>query len=198
MDSDMMQKKDAEPRRIHIDIRDATEKDLKGIVVLWEMLVEQHRTYSDHFAIARGGRRKWARYLRQKFTERSTKLIVAEEEGELVGFMMCLLSPQESIFAEKATGVVSDAFVRKDRRKKGVMKEMLRVALRWFDKNKMKSVEVSVAAANLEARAAWGQLGFKPFLVRKRLQLDKFHAQLLLNGTAPKKAVRKKKSSGKL
>ena len=193
----MMQKKDAISRRIRIEIRDATEEDLKGIVELWEMLVEQHRTYSDHFAIARDGRRKWARYLRQKFTERSTKLIVAEEKGELVGFMMCLLSPQESIFAEKATGVVSDAFVRKDRRKKGVMKEMLRVALRWFHKNKMKSVEVSIAAANLEARAAWGQLGFKPFLVRKRLQMDKSHARLLLSDKPPKKAVRKKKSSGK-
>jgi RimJ/RimL family protein N-acetyltransferase len=112
-----------------------------------------------------------------------------------VGFMMCLLSPQEPIFAEKATGVVSDAFVRKDRRKKGVMKEMLRVALRWFDKNKMKSVEVSVASANLEARAAWGQLGFKPFLVRKRLQLDKHHAQLLLNSKAPRKIVRRKKTA---
>jgi len=193
----MMQKKDAISRRIRIEIRDATEEDLKGIVELWEMLVEQHRTYSDHFAIARDGRRKWARYLRQKFTERSTKLIVAEEKGELVGFMMCLLSPQESIFAEKATGVVSDAFVRKDRRKKGVMKEMLRVALRWFDKNKMKSAEVSVAAANLEARAAWGQLGFKPFLVRKRLQMDKSHARLLLNDKPPKKVVRKKKAAGK-
>ncbi len=193
----MMQKKDAISRRIRIEIRDATEEDLKGIVELWEMLVEQHRTYSDHFAIARDGRRKWARYLRQKFTERSTKLIVAEEKGELAGFMMCLLSPQESIFAEKATGVVSDAFVRKDRRKKGVMKEMLRVALRWFDKNKMKSVQVSVAAANLEARAAWGQLGFKPFLVRKRLQMDKSHARLLLNDKPPKKVVRKKKAAGK-
>jgi len=193
----MMQKKDAISRRIRIEIRDATEEDLEGIVELWEMLVEQHRTYSDHFAIARDGRRKWARYLRQKFTERSTKLIVAEEKGELVGFMMCLLSPQESIFAEKATGVVSDAFVRKERRKKGVMKEMLRMALRWFDKNKMKSVQVSVAAANLEARAAWGQLGFKPFLVRKRLQMDKSHARLLLSDKPPKKVVRKKKSSGK-
>ncbi len=190
-----MPKKDAKSRRIKIEIRDATEKDLKGIVALWELLVEQHRTYSDHFALARDGRRKWARYLRQKFTEPSTKLIVAEEKGELVGFMMCLLSPQDSIFVEKATGVVSDAFVRKDRRKKGVMKEMQRVAMRWFDKNKMKSVEVSVAAANLEARAAWGQLGFKPFLVRKRLQMDKSHAQLLLNDKAPKKVVRKKKKS---
>jgi len=193
----MQTKKDDKPRRIQIKIRDATEKDLKGIVELWEMLVEQHRTYSDHFTIARDGRRKWAHYLRQKFTEPSTKLIVAEGEEELVGFMMCLLSPQESIFAEKATGVVSDAFVRKDRRKKGVMKEMLRVALRWFDKNKMKSVEVSVAAANLEARAAWGQLGFKPFLVRKRFQLDKSHARFLLNGKAPNKVVRKKKAARK-
>jgi hypothetical protein len=67
------------------------------------------------------------------------------------------------------------------------------VALRWFSKNKLKTVEVSVAAANLEGRTAWAQLGFKPFVVRKRLDLDKSHAQKLMNGKGVKKVMRKKK-----
>ncbi|HIH01612.1 TPA: GNAT family N-acetyltransferase [Thermoplasmata archaeon] len=97
------------------------------------------------------------------------------------------------MFAEKAIGLISDAYVRKEWRKKGVTKEMLRVALRWFSKNKLKTIEISVAAANLEGRAAWAQLGFKPFVVRKRLELDKSHAQRLMNGTGSKKVVRRKK-----
>jgi L-amino acid N-acyltransferase YncA len=183
----------AQSRRIQIKIRDATEKDLRGVVKLWEMLVEHHRSHSDNFRLARDGKRKWEKYLRERFEEISTKLIVAEEEGELVGFMLCLMQPQEPVFAEKAIGLISDAYVRREWRKKGVTKEMLRVALRWFSKNKLKTVEVSVAAANLEGRTAWAQLGFKPFVVRKRLDLDKSHAQKLMNGKGVKKVMRKKK-----
>ena len=179
-----------ESKGIHIEARDATEDDLEDVVDLWEMLVEHHRTYSDYYTLARDGRKKWKGYLLEKFAEPSTKLIVAEEDGMLIGFMLCLLTPQEPVFAEKAVGIIADAFVMKDRRKRGVMKEMLRIALRWFDKNKIKSVELSIAAANLEGRAAWGQLGFKPFIVRKRLKIDKYHAQKLIR--EPPKGVRKK------
>ena len=183
-------------RRIQIKIRDADEDDLKGVVKLWEMLGEHHRSHSEHFRLARDGRRKWERYLRERFDEMSTKLIVAEEDGELVGFMLCLMQPQEPVFAEKAIGLISDAYVKKDWRKKGVTREMLRVALRWFHKNKLKTVEISVAAANLEGRTAWAQLGFKPFVVRKRMDMDKSHAQRLMNGDGSKKVVRRKKGDG--
>jgi L-amino acid N-acyltransferase YncA len=190
-------KKTARTRRVRIKIREATEDDLDDIVDLWELLVEHHRAYSEHFKLARDGRRKWSAYLEEKFSEKSTKLIVAEEEGELVGFMLCLISPGRPVFSEKAVGIISDAYVVKRRRRKGVMKEMLVVALRWFHKNKMKAAEVNVSAANLEARNAWGQLGFKPLMVRKRLLLDDFPAKAMIEGkskNSKKRVTRKKKS----
>jgi GNAT superfamily N-acetyltransferase len=192
----MQAKGGRDSRRVQIRIREADADDLDGVDELWRMLIEHHRQYSDHFTLARGGRKKWEKYLREKFDEISTKLVVADEDGELVGFMLCLISPQEPVFAEKNIGLISDAFVRKEWRNKGVTKEMLRVALRWFRKNKLKTVEVSVAAANLEGRAAWGQLGFKPFIVRKRMDLEKPQAQMLMNGKTAKKVVRKKKGDG--
>ena len=173
------------------------EDDLDEVVDLWEELVEHHRNYSDHFEISRDGRRIWEAYLRERFSEPSTKLIVAEEDGGLAGFMLCLLDPSKPIFKERTVGIVSDAYVVKNRRKKGVMKEMLVVALRWFDKNKVQTAEVSVLPANLEARTAWAQLGFKPFMIRKRIDLGGQTARVLIDGAAKSKAkrvVRKEKA----
>ncbi len=185
-------------RHVRIEIREATEGDLDDVVDLWQLLVEHHRAYSEHFKLARDGRRKWSAYLKEKYSEKSTKLIVADEDGELVGFMLCLLSPGRPIFSEKAVGVISDAYVVKHRRMKGVMKEMLTVGLKWFHKNKIKAVEVSVFAANLEARGAWAQLGFKPIMVRKRLMMDEHPAKTMIDGKKkekknPKKRVARKK-----
>jgi len=181
-------------RRVRIEIRDAKEEDLEAVVELWDLLVDHHSNMSAYFAPARDSRAKWSKYLEKKFSEKSTRLIVAEEGSEIVGFMLCLLTPNKPIFKDKSIGVISDVYVSEDRRNRGVTKEMLRVALRWFKKNKMRSVELSVAAANVEARSAWGQLGFKPYLIQKRIDLDKFQAKkLMAEETKPsrKKIVKK-------
>ena len=189
---------EGDSRRVQIKIREATADDLDGVASLWKMLLELHRQYSDHFTMKRDARKRWRKYLEEKFDEISTKLIVAEENDELVGFMLCLISPQEPVYADRNVGLISDVYVRREWRNRGVTKEMLRVALKWYRKNRLRTVELSVAASNLEGRAAWGQLGFKPFIVRKRLDMEKPQAQILINGRTPKKVVRKrKKGDGK-
>ncbi len=157
---------------IRIDIRDATVDDLGSVVNLWGMLARHHEDISNDFTLAWNGKRKWARYLEDKFQEISTKLIVAEEDGKVVGFMLCLLSPNTPVFKERKIGVISDVFVLEERRRKGVAKKMLDVAIKWFKKNKVRSVRLGVANDNLEARAAWRQVGFVPYMIYKRLDLD--------------------------
>ncbi len=142
------------------------------MVRLWEMLARHHEEVSDQFRLAWDSRRNWEKYLRKKFSEVSTKLVVAEEDGKVVGFMLCLLSPNAPIFKERKIGVISDVFVLEERRRKGVASKMLDVAIRWFRKNKVRSVQLGVAHQNMEARAVWRNLGFEPYMIYKRLDLD--------------------------
>jgi len=158
---------------VRIRIRDARKEELGAVVDLWEKLATQHGRMSSELQLALDGRRKWARYLAKRFSEKSTKLIVAEEDGEIMGFMLCLLTPNTPIYKDRTIGVISDVYVNEERRRKGVAGMMLKLALRWFTKNKATSVQLGVAYANLEARAIWNQLGFKPFYIYKRLRLDR-------------------------
>jgi ribosomal protein S18 acetylase RimI-like enzyme len=162
---------------IRIDIRDATIDDLSSVANLWGMLAKHHEEISNDFTLAWNGKRKWTKYLEAKFQEISTKLIVAEEDGKVVGFMLCLLSPNTPVFKERKIGVISDVFVLEERRRKGVAKKMLDVAIKWFKKNKVRSVRLGVANDNLEARAAWRQVGFVPYMIYKRLDLDRLEKE---------------------
>ena len=119
-------------------------------------------------------KRKWSKYLRERFSEISTKLVVAEEDGEIVGFMLCLLEPNIPVYKERKIGVISDVFVKQQRRRKGLAKKMFDFAARWLKKNKVRTVRLNVAADNLEARAAWRMLGFEPFMIDKRLDLTSY------------------------
>ena len=191
-------RKHSGPRHVLIVIRDGSEEDLDEVVELWKDLVDHHREFSDYYTLRRDGRRNWSKYLREKFSEKSTRLIVAEEDGKLVGFMLCLINPAVPIFKERMVGLISDAYVVRHRRRKGIMKEMLAVALRWFRKNKLSAAEINVAEANSEAREAWAQLGFEPFAERRRLEFENDKAVALIKGggrkTKKKSAVRRKKT----
>jgi len=131
---------------------------------------------SHHFELAEDGREKWSKYLAKKYSEKSTRLVVATHDNDIVGFMLCLLSPNVPVFKERTLGIVSDVYVQPRLRNKGITREMLKTCLKWFHKNKVKSIQLNVAAANLEARAVWGQLGFKPHMIQKRLELDRYPA----------------------
>lgn len=174
-----------------IEVRDATKRDLREVGALWQELAEHHSRLSDHFALAWDSRIRWSRYLSAKFGEISTKLVVAEEDGKLVGFMLCFLSPNAPIYAEKKIGVISDVYVLPERRNRGVTKLMFDHAVKWFRKNKVRSIQLSVAAANPDAIAVWRRMGFEPFMLYERLDMDKVPDQ----GVRPssRKLVRKKK-----
>lgn len=161
------------------------------MVRLWEMLAKHHEKVSEHFQLAWDSKRNWAKYLEKKFSEISTKLIVAEENGKIVGFMLCLLSPNAPIFKERKIGVISDVFVLEERRRKGVTRKMLDVATRWFRKNKVRSVQLGMAHYNMEARAVWRNLGFQPYMIYKRLELDRLEEEP--SGKSVKKLVKRKK-----
>jgi len=171
--------------RIVIFVRDGTEDDLDGVVDLWALLARHHEEISEDFTLAWDGKRKWSNYLRSKFGEISTKLIVAEEDGKIVGFMLCLLSPNAPVFKERKVGVISDVFVLEERRRKGVARKMLEVAVKWFRKNKVRTVQLGVAHDNLEARAVWRAIGFEPYMIYKRLDLED------LERPRPERRVRK-------
>lgn len=174
-------------------IRDANSDDLNDVVGLWEMLARHHEELSDQFALAWDGKRKWSKYLREKFSEISTKLIVAEEDGEIVGFMLCLLSPNTPVFKDRKIGIISDVFVLEERRRKGVAKNMLNRAIAWFEKNKVRSVQLGVAHDNFEARAAWRQVGFEPYIIYKRLDLKDLDRESMPAPRRMRKVVRQKK-----
>jgi ribosomal protein S18 acetylase RimI-like enzyme len=97
--------------------------------------------------------------------------VVAEEDGQIVGFMLCLLEPNVPVYRERKIGVISDVYVKEERRRKGLAKKMFDFAAKWFKKNKVRTVRLKVAADNLEARAAWRMLGFEPFMIDQRLDL---------------------------
>ncbi|MDQ1372458.1 MAG: family N-acetyltransferase, partial [Candidatus Thermoplasmatota archaeon] len=71
---------------IKIQIREARIGDLGDITDLWEQMAEHHSRLSHHFTVSEDGKEKYSKYLARKFSEKSTKLIVATSGPKAVGY----------------------------------------------------------------------------------------------------------------
>lgn len=82
--------------------------------------------------------------------------IVAEHEGEIIGFILVEVSP-----VYVGQGFINDLFVLLDQRRRGWGKKLSHAALVWLKEKGIKTVSLSVHTSNAEAISLYKQHGFK-------------------------------------
>ncbi|MEN6341376.1 MAG: GNAT family N-acetyltransferase [Methanospirillum sp.] len=81
-------------------------------------------------------------------------LLVADEDGEVVGFTLAAAS------SDPAVGWILRLKVREDRRRQGCATALLRAALERLRDDGVRVVRLTVAPANEPARSLYARLGF--------------------------------------
>ena len=94
--------------------------------------------------------------------------MVAESNGKIIGYFAAKIEKPSPIFSPKRIGKISRAFVLEEYRRLGIGKKAVKEILKWFKKNKIKHVEVTVDARNEIGVRFWQSLGFKEFMKRMR------------------------------
>jgi len=102
------------------------------------------------------GRRRDGRFRSLRPSVRA-KVIVAEEEGEAVGFVWAHLVG----YASARVGYVEELFVLPEFRRRGVATRLMKEAMRWFETQRPPVVFVSSSAGDRRAWRFYGSLGFR-------------------------------------
>ncbi len=145
------------------------------IVELWREMDSSHLRHDPGF-YARKPREvcmKMARkYPRSFLTEAGKFLLVAEQRGEIIGYLAAKIVPLPPVAKVKQAGLVDAVCVRRDRRRMGAGKQLLRAALAEFRKRKIRRVRLLVELENSPARELYQTLGFRDrqALMTKTLQ----------------------------
>ena len=128
-------------------IRKAVAADLATLRELWEALYGEYPE-PEH---ERKGWEQVAGDVRLAVEEHEHVVLVAEEDGRAVGFL--LGRPKKD-----RIGYVSDLYVRPDRRGRGLGRALLSEGARLLGRE---VVTLDVDASNAEARAFYERLGFR-------------------------------------
>lgn len=89
-------------------------------------------------------------------------LLVAEESGEIVGFLKINIEKIQSFFKEKNVLYLDDGFVVKNFRNKGVMKRLMKKAEEIARKRKIKWMKGRIYEFNKTAQKMAKSIGLKP------------------------------------
>ena len=89
---------------------------------------------------------------------RSKNALVLIEEGK--GYCLCHIKKNIPIFVIEKYGFISDLFVKKRYRGKGISSEFKNKAFEWFRQKKIKHAAIGVYSNNKKARKIYSKWGF--------------------------------------
>ncbi|MCK5689243.1 GNAT family N-acetyltransferase [Myxococcota bacterium] len=150
----------------NILIRHARESDLPFLVPIWEELMAFHNENSQDFELHPDATERWTQQARAALHNQTSVLLVAEYELEVVGFCLGWITRNAVIYAEEEVGYISELVVNPSARRKGLGHALLDKTTLFFRERGLKTLQLSTAIWNKDARALWESAGGKAVLMR--------------------------------
>jgi ribosomal protein S18 acetylase RimI-like enzyme len=148
----------------HITIRQATLSDIPKVVDLWAEHVDFHAAYDAHFTRKQNSEEVFSNYLREQIDNPGLLLLVAESGAKIVGFLLAELGKYPPCFVQRDYVAISDIAVTKDFRRRGIGRQLLAEAMKWFASKGIDRIETRVATTNPLSTQFWRQMGFSPYI----------------------------------
>jgi GNAT superfamily N-acetyltransferase len=147
--------------------RDAREDDLPRVGVLWVELNRYHRTLGLDFPEPADPAAAWVDSFARTLG-RFSFLWLAEQEAELVGFLLARLKRAPAYLGGVMVGEISDLYVSESVRSAGVARQLVEQAEAELRGHKVHSIEVQIMARNEGGHAFWGKMGYPDDLTQVR------------------------------
>ncbi len=141
-------------------LRDAVPGDRERVLALWLRLVDHHRALSPGYPTMPGIAAMIAGEIRRAASSPSCRLIVAEREARLVGFLFAEVERGVGPNPESAPGWIHELYVEPGHRERGVAARLVAESDAFFASRGVTRISVRVESSNTEALAYWGRHGF--------------------------------------
>jgi ribosomal protein S18 acetylase RimI-like enzyme len=148
----------------NLKIRKAIPADLPAIVELWKDFMDFHSNLDPFFSRSQDGHENFLNWVEKEMESDNAELFVAVSSGKILGYIKIELSNYPPVFEFKKYGMISDAAVATEYRRKGIGEALYEQAMNWFEDKGIKRVELRVANVNPVAQRFWRKMGFIPYM----------------------------------
>jgi ribosomal protein S18 acetylase RimI-like enzyme len=156
-----------------IVIREGRIRDAEKTLPIWDQFMEYHKRISGFdFEMVENAGEMWVKYFIRHVRSRIRKAIVAERDGEIVGFLLGEIQKRPPIFVSSRQGYVGSIGVLERYRSQGIGSRLLDAFSKWARGKAMPYVMLNVAVENDAARHLYKKLGFQPMMLSQRKLLQ--------------------------
>ncbi len=154
-------------------IRPAAAGDWLRIGELAQSLVRRHHAFNPSRFVAPDTlpADAYTSHLRADLDRGASAVLVADVDGQLVGYVFAGIEPESWKELRHAAGYIHDLVVDDSRRHEGIGKALVAAALEWFDSRSVARVILWTAPQNAEAQRLFDRLGFRPTMIEMMRQL---------------------------
>ncbi|HML20477.1 MAG TPA: GNAT family N-acetyltransferase [Aggregatilinea sp.] len=153
-------------------IRPVQVQDEAAIARLWQALSDYHVRLDPRMPIpAQGAAGRYAARLVESRDDPKTCTLVAEVDGEAVGFALgAIITLHPDLFVPVESGYIADVYVDRRFRRRGLARDLVTALTEWFHANGAAHIEWQVAAANSAGIRFWEAMGGLATMVRMRME----------------------------
>ncbi len=155
-------------------IRRARRSDLPGLGRLGALLVEAHHALDPQRFLAASDRTPagYASFLATKLEDPDAALLVAEHDGDVIGYAYAELEGYDYMSLRAPAGVLHDVVVDPGHRQRGVGRLLVEAALAYLKSRGAPRVVLSTAERNEAAQGLFASMGFRRTMVEMTRELD--------------------------
>jgi len=146
-----------------VTIRPGNAEDIASVLPLVAKTVAFH----EHLDPARFGAipdayLRYDGWMRRSAESETGAFFVAEEDGNIVGFLLGQVQDEVGIYRTGKYGMLHDLWVEPEQRRKGIGQGLVLAALERFRQAGVQQVRLDSAAQNKPAQALFAACGFRP------------------------------------
>lgn len=159
-------------------IRKAKTKDISVIVELWKGFMKdfndkfsENKTIKDYITLKKNAGKDFRKFAEEKIKSKDGKIFIVEEGNEPIGYMLIYIKKTIPIYKLKKIGYISDLFIKKEFRRRGISSKLKKKAISWFKKKGMKHMSIQVYADNKIPYDIYKKWGFSDFHIELRKKI---------------------------
>ena len=154
-------------------IRRAGRRDLESIQRLWLQLRESSAKADPRLSLASGAERLAEDHREVILADPRTGLFVAEERGEIVGFLHGQIDTNDATHRVERYGNIVDLYVEPGRRRQGVGQQLVEYCREWFESQNVPEFRIESPVSNPATASFLKTLGGEALSVLHVIPLDR-------------------------
>jgi ribosomal protein S18 acetylase RimI-like enzyme len=156
-----------------VNIRPATPKDVPTIGRLGALLVREHHDFDPQRFIAATAQTEkgYGGYLGTQLEEPTIVILVAEQDGEVIGYTYSGVEGTDYMSLRGPAGVMYDIVVDPDHRQQGVGRMLVDATLAALKSKGSPRVVLSTAERNAAAQRLFNRAGFRRTMIEMTREL---------------------------